>query len=281
MDTASNDWLGERAPNRSLGVIEECRNLHAGEEGPKTLTNEIEKMISELSNIPKPDPLLCSLENTVPLHQPARRRPSRARRRDWQKKARYQRSRQPERLRPWQIENLFAANHFAGFIGLPLNTFVTVSWQNTREGNADLQKRFQRAMKAMSQWCRRKNYPATWIFVHENPGNSRPNCHLLVHVPGGHLSSFQEMAQNWFDAVEGGVLIRPRNGPKDRCLYYMVKGTDWVTARCHGARARNQGVIEFKRCGWTQNLGVAARGVGQPARDNNNKNISMKSMGHL
>lgn len=263
METAHNDWLKNLAPNRLSGVDEACRNLHASEVGPRTLSYEIEKMISGLSIIPKPDALLCSLsnnlENTVPLHQPARRRPFRARRRDWQKKARYQRSRQPERLRPWQIENLFAANHFAGFIGLPLNTFVTVSWQNTREGNDDLQKRFQRAMKAMGQWFRRRNCPATWIFVHENPGNSRPNCHLLVHVPNGELASFKTIAPKWFDALEGGVLICTRNGPADRCLTYMVKGTDWVTARRHGARARNQGVIDFKRCGWTQNLGLAAR----------------------
>ena len=144
MDTARNDWPENSLSSRLSAVDDACRNLHAGEEGPRTLSSEIEKMISRLSVIPKPDALLCSLDNnfdnTVPLHPPARRRPSRARRRDWQKKARYQRSRQPERLRPWQIENLFAANHFAGFIGLPLNTFVTVSWQNTREGNTDIQK---------------------------------------------------------------------------------------------------------------------------------------------
>ena len=269
MDTARNDWLENLAPNQLSGGDDSCRNLHAGEEGPQTLTNEIEKMIFRLYIIPKPEPLLCSLENTVPLHEPARRRPPRARRRDWQTKARYQRSRRPERLRPWQIENLFAANHFAGFIGLPLNTFVTVSWQNTREGNADIQKRFQRAVKAMGQWFRRRNCPATWIFVHENPGNSRPNCHLLVHVPVGELGLFKERAPMWFDAVEGGVLIRTRNGPKDRCLYYMVKGTDWITARRHGARARSQGVVDFKRCGWTQNLGVTARGQASQ-RENNN-----------
>ena len=263
MDTARNDWPENSLSSRLSAVDDACRNLHAGEEGPRTLSSEIEKMISRLSVIPKPDALLCSLDNnfdnTVPLHPPARRRPSRARRRDWQKKVRYQRSRQLKRLRPWQIENLFAANHFAGFIGLPLNTFVTVSWQNTREGSADLQNRFQRAMKAMGQWFRRKNCPATWIFVHENPGNSRPNCHLLVHVPTGQLGSFKEMAPKWFDALEGGVLIRTRNGHQDRCLPYMVKGTDWVTARRHGARARQQGDIDFKRCGWTQNLGLAAR----------------------
>lgn len=260
MDTVRNAWLENSHSSRLSDVDWACRNLHAGEEGPRTLSSEIEKMISRLETIPTPETLLCSLDNPVPLHQPARRSPSRARRRAWQKKARYQRSRCPKRLRPWQIENLFEANHFAGCIGLPLNTFVSVSWQNTHQGSEDIPGRFQRATKAMGQWFRRKNCPATWIFVHENPGNSRPNCHLLVHVPGGHLDSFKEMAPKWFDGSEGGVHIRMRNGPQDRCLSYMVKGTDLITAHRYGANARNQGVINFKRCGWTQNLGSAARG---------------------
>ncbi len=258
MDTAHEYALENVIPDRLSSVDEACRNLHAGEEGPRTLSSEIEKMISGLSIIPKPDALLCSLENTLPLHQPARRSPSRARRRAWQKKACYQRGRCPERLRPWQIEGIFEADYFARSIGLPLNTFVTVSWQNTRQGSEDIQERFQRATKAMGQWMRRKDYPATWVFVHENPGNSWPNCHLLVHVPSGQLGSFKAIAPKWFDALEGGVHIRTRNGPTDRCLSYMVKGTDYITAHRYGAKARNQGLIDFKRCGWTQNLGAAA-----------------------
>lgn len=260
IDISRNDWPEDRASNRLPGSIEACRNLHAGEEGPKTLTNEIEQIISALSIIPKPDALLCSLDYNLENLQPARRRPSRARRRDWQKKVRYQRSRCPKRLRPWQIESLFEADHFARRIGLPLNTFVTVSWPNTRQGSEDIQSRFQQATKAMGEWLRRRNCRPTWIFVHENPGNSRPNCHLLVHVPKGHLALFKTNSAKWFEALEDGVYIRNRNGPRDRCLSYMVKGTDMITAHRYGANARNQGVIDFKRCGWTQNLGVGARG---------------------
>jgi hypothetical protein len=263
MDTAHNDWLEDSLPSRLSSVDEACRNLHAGEEGPRTLTNEIEKMISRLSAMPRSDAFISSLDNTISIHQPARRSPPRARRRAWQTKARYQRSRCPERLRPWQIESLFEADYFARSIGLPLNTFVTVSWQNTRQGSEDIQERFQQAIKAMGQWMRRRNCPATWIFVHENPGNSRPNCHLLIHVPSSELGSFKAIAPKWFEALEGGVHIRARNGPEDRCLSYMVKGTDFITAHRYGAKARNQGTVDFKRCGWTQNLGAAARGRGR------------------
>jgi hypothetical protein len=257
--SAQNDWLENTIPCRPPSVDDACRNLHANEDGPRTLTSEIEKMISSLSIIPKLDSDSSSLDNTIPIHQPARRSPPRARRRAWQKKARYQRRRCPERLRPWQIENLFEADHFARCLGLPLNTFVTVSWQNTQQGSEDIPERFQRATKAMGEWLRRRTCPPTWIFVHENPGNSKPNCHLLVHVPSGYLASFRAIAPEWFGALECGVHIRTRNGPRDRCLSYMVKGTDIITAHRYGARASKQGLIDFKRCGWTQNLGVTAR----------------------
>ena len=99
MDIARNDRREEFGLNRQSSIIDACRNLHADEEGPKTLTSEIEKIISALTMIPKPDALICSLdnnlENTVPLHQPARRGPPGAKRRAWQKKAHYQRSRCP------------------------------------------------------------------------------------------------------------------------------------------------------------------------------------------
>ncbi len=81
---------------------------------------------------------------------------------------------------------------------------------------------------------------------------------MLVYIPEQFWTDFIAMTPKWFDALNGGVLVR-RNVERDRYLAYMVKGTDWITARRHGARALNQGIIDFKRCGWTENLGVRAR----------------------
>jgi hypothetical protein len=44
-------------------------------------------------------------------------------------------------------------------------------------------------------------------------------------------------------------------------LAYMVKGTDFVTARKHGATARRQGTVNFKRAGWSQSLGSGERTI--------------------
>jgi hypothetical protein len=50
---------------------------------------------------------------------------------DWWLRARYQRARCVERLKPIQIENLSTADAFARWIGRPLNCFVTVRFVET------------------------------------------------------------------------------------------------------------------------------------------------------
>ncbi len=238
-----------------------CTNLHAADDGPKQLTAEIETIISRLAALPTRDAVFSSLYPSTQIDpiKLTRRRPSGAKRRAWQQKTSYQRGRCIDRLRPWQIDALFEADRFARSIGRPLNMFLTVSWNNTRVAAEDVSKQFGRATKAMGQWLRRRNCPSAWIFTHENPGNSRPNLHMLVHVPVDLVASFEAIAPEWFDALDGGVHIRPRRGPRDKCLHYMVKGTDFITARRYGDKARKQGTIAFKRCGWTENLGVTAR----------------------
>lgn len=175
----------------------------------------------------------------------------------WQDTDRYQRRRNDERLRPRQISALFEADHFAAQIGLPLNFFVSVSWYDPLLQPAEIQKRFLAATKRMWQWFRRKDCQPTWLYVHENPDDGCPNVHLLIHVPKGLRAEFRKSAPGWFGDF-ADFDMRP-NGPDDTRLTYMIKGTDVVTAGRYGARAKSQGRVEFKRCGWTQNLGAKAR----------------------
>ena len=81
---------------------------------------------------------------------------------------------------------------------------------------------------------------------------------MLIHIPRGQLDSFKTMAAKSFDALGSGVDIRPRSNVRDRSLPYLTKGTDFITARLHGAKPRNQGTVDFKRCGWTENIGAIA-----------------------
>jgi hypothetical protein len=111
----------------------------------------------------------------------------------------------------------------------------------------------------MGQWMRRRIGTTAWIFVNENPGGLEPHFHMLIHVPPAYFNDLKVIASKWFGAAPGAVHIRKRKGLRDRCLPYLMKGTDFVTALRHGFMAKNQGPIEFKRCGWTESLGATAR----------------------
>jgi len=253
----SGDGMIEDVDSK-ISDVPTCRNLHAENDTFSLLSGDVQRLIEGLTPACGAEPYSSSISLILPNAR-ASRGPSRAKRRAWHRKSCYQRGRCCERLRPWQVDGLFEADSFARTIGLPLNTFLTISWTDTSHGGTDISRRFGRATKAMGEWLRRRSIEPSWVFVHENPGGTRPNAHMLIHIPGNLLCQFQEAASRWFDAMVDGVHVRKRRGPRDHCLRYMVKGTDLMTAKRVGARARNQGGIDFKRCGWTENLGLTAR----------------------
>lgn len=167
-----------------------------------------------------------------------------------------------EQLKPWQVAMLHEADAVASAMGLPLNTFATVNYHGTFPGGAAMASTFKRGLKLMCQWLRDNNTPAAYVYVHENPGDEKPNSHLLVHVPAQLLRAFTERAAAWFQALDGGVLVEARNDRQRHAkglytrLQYMAKGADYLTCRRYdGYRAKGgQGPISIKRAGVAQLL---------------------------
>lgn len=165
-------------------------------------------------------------------------------------------------LKPWQVHMLHDADAVASQLGLPLNTFLTVCYGATFPGEAAMASTFKRAMKRMGQWLRDNGVPFAFVYVHENPGDEKPNSHVLVHVPAHLIRAFKAKAGDWFDALDGGVKVDPRNDAQRRAkgldtrLQYMTKGAPFLTCRRYGGhRARGgQGPIHFKRAGVAQLL---------------------------
>lgn len=167
-----------------------------------------------------------------------------------------------DQLKPWQVHMLFEADAVASALGLPLNTFATVNYHGTFPGGAAMASTFKRALKLMCQWLRDNGTPPVYVYVHENPGDEKPNSHLLVHVPAQLRRAFKARAAAWFQALDGGVKVDPRNdhhrlakGLGTR-LAYMVKGADDITCRRYGGRRAKggQGPIDIKRAGVAQLL---------------------------
>lgn len=187
-----------------------------------------------------------------------------------------------EALKAWQVAMLHEADAVASQLSLPLNVFVTVYYAATFPGEAAMASTFSTAMKRMGQWLRDNGVRFAWCFVHENPGDLKPNSHVLVHVPRGLRRAFAAKANDWFQALDGGVKVDPRNCAgkgTDTRLQYMAKGADDFTCRRYGGRRAKggQGPIPFKRAGVAQclrpKLEVSGTGAGEfrdqyaPARE--------------
>lgn len=156
-------------------------------------------------------------------------------------------------LKPWQVYDLHVADTNAGRLGVPLNTFITISWGATFDGEAHMPRNFRRGVKRMSQWLRDNGIKVAWLYVHENPGDMRLNSHLLAHVPVSLRKCFCELAPVWFGTMDSGIRVEPRCYPgiRDTRLQYLSKGADDFTCRRYGGRRAKggQGTINIKRAG--------------------------------
>jgi hypothetical protein len=172
----------------------------------------------------------------------------------WQRRARYLRARCVERLKPNQIEELGVAYAFARWLGVPLNTCLTIRFP----AGADCPSCFRRGQDVLAKRFRRAGYSLHWVYVWEAKGGEHVHC--LAHVPKPLARAFPAMLA---DAYPGCDVHCERSRSPAEALSYITKGTDVVTrAKFQGRRghpARRQGIIPWKRCGSTQNLGRAAR----------------------
>jgi hypothetical protein len=186
----------------------------------------------------------------------------------WHRRSQYQRSRCAKRLRPWQVDALFDADAFAARIGCPLVTFVTIRWARTSKGQADIPAGWFALLKATNAWAKRQGVSLAYAYVHENPDRLGGgfNSHLLVSVRPPQRDAFADFVARHLGGETDAVRVEARCQPghKDRRLHYMTKGTDRATAQKYGLITGNgwdfaQGVVEFKRCGTSANIGPAVR----------------------
>lgn len=171
----------------------------------------------------------------------------------WQLRARYQRARCIERLKPNQIESLAAADMFARWRGTPLNQFVTIHFRE----QPDPKRNFEAAIGRLSKWHMR--WGGKWTALHVWEATGGFHVHVACHCPKNPDAAHAAI-RNAFAGCD--IHIRARTRGQDM-MAYLCKGTDVVShAKIRGPlniKARKQGVIPWKRCGTTQNIGKSAR----------------------
>lgn len=172
----------------------------------------------------------------------------------WQRRVRYNRARCVERLKPTQIENLTAADAFAGTLKTPLNGFLTIKFSE----RCDPLQEFHAATKRLWQWHRRWGGELRMAYVWEAIGGH--HLHALVHVPRG---AWQLIGQAFASAFAGHDTLLKRRYAGPSMMAYLCKGTDlvthWQLGHTSHIKAKAQGSITWKRCGTTANIGRAAR----------------------
>lgn len=207
-----------------------------------------------------------------PCRPATRRRRKRGRpRTHWAKSSRYNRRRNEKRLREADIKKLKAADTFASRTRRRLETFATIRWGETAEGEANIQQRWSALLTKLRNWLAQRGPALCYIYVHENPPHAMPgfNTHLLVNVPARLRQKLASKLNEWLVGSRRAIDVQPRSTPgyaADDRLSYMLKGTDWATARKYRLRNRNgwdfdQGVVEFKRCGVSNNINAAAQAI--------------------
>jgi hypothetical protein len=163
-----------------------------------------------------------------------------------------------------QATNLIAALKFANAIGFSPNVSVDISWVFF-SGSVDDRTRFARWQQRISKWTSRRGFPLVMIWTREVGRNGGINTHVLLHVAPWFMDNgdFERALERAFEP-EGGpshakaIKVQRAYFP-DGKLRYNLKGIDPMHERELGVHASDQGVLEGKRAGCTENISARAR----------------------
>lgn len=197
--------------------------------------------------------------------------------------ARNRADRVSEALTLQQARGIMAAAAFALQIGLPLNRHLTVHWARAGINDAGAAAATGAFLKRARQLFQKRAEPFAYIWVRENDGgdgSKGSHVHLLLHVPPSMARRFTRLQLRWLRQVTGqayrtDALHTSRIGGKlnaagsmpdkyranlQNVVAYVLKGAEPVAAQVLGlTKIDAGGRVIGKRCGWSENIGAAAR----------------------
>jgi hypothetical protein len=176
-----------------------------------------------------------------------------------------------------QVNELIEAVVFSAVIGLPLNRHWTVHTQ--RAGFADVEGAafIGRLLTQARRYTRTRGARMAALWVRENGPLEGSHVHIMLHIPCEW--SLRNLTCRWIrqaggKSVRGVSRVRTIAGRLDaeahdpelywanvrRLVAYLLKGAEAEVGVDLGLpRAGQVGAVVGKRCGWTQNIGRAAR----------------------
>ena len=172
-----------------------------------------------------------------------------------------------------QATNIMEAVRFAKLIDLPLVAHLTIHWSLTDVGDDPDGKLFAKVREGLDKWLHRRGivFAGAWARERQSRGQSDVvHCHLLFHLPVEYPHG-QEAASGRggdFRLVEAARSRHYRRAVIKLVIHdnpdgkYLIKGGGpkvWKRFRLSKEHRRLQGIISGKRCGMTENIGLAAR----------------------
>jgi hypothetical protein len=182
-----------------------------------------------------------------------------------------------------QATSLMEALAFARAIGRPLNTHATIHWIGTKAGDDPDGRRFARVREGFDKWLVRRGVPdgltAVWVRERLLGGSGEvDHDHMLLHLAhpflGGRkhvevVRALERLIDGHGDGNFADCTLKLTFPPNPDGVY-LLKGGGPDVWRMFGVPRfwrKPQGFICGKRCGTTENIGVAARKTGLVKRE--------------
>jgi hypothetical protein len=172
-----------------------------------------------------------------------------------------------------QATNLIEAVDYARTIGLPLVAHATIHWSGTIVFDDPDGKLFAKVREGLHKWLLRRGIAGglTCVWCRECKAHTDiVHCHLLFYLPveyrtGARFLQTEAALSRLVGRHGGGILgefavkliIHP-----DPDGLYLIKGGDrrvWDHFKIRKEWRKSQGIVHGKRCGTTENIGLAER----------------------
>ena len=173
-------------------------------------------------------------------------------------------------IRGVRARTLLSATDFANSIGRGLNTAVDINWSRTTARDDIYGDKLAAWRKAAGRFLRKHGaggLTCTWVRERPTSPIARPNAHLNCHIPARLYDAFVKNVHRFLppgcaacgsDAIYVQTIGSTGEDHKRR-TEYLLKGAH-PRARLPIKRRRNsQGRILRKRCGTSEDIGLAAR----------------------
>lgn len=173
-------------------------------------------------------------------------------------------------IRPNSVLNVFRAFDYSKYIGIPLNTFVTIKFIDNNEETA--RHVFRTIRNYITRWLKRisiktkTDIKPTWVYVFENP-YGHLHVHWCINVPTDLGKTFEEKVRKLLQTHQNCPIqdnqlnFQSVNPYEDKCLAnYLCKGVRPAFIPFFHLQmvAGPQGYIEGNRSGVSNSIGPTA-----------------------